>query len=146
MTAIQEKLCKTSIFDGLAKYGKEKYSDLVINFTSDKEVLNYIIHKIMIFFLFVWDEETNYKLKAQNNASQYGQTLLKATTANNSRIQDSTLTLNTGKNIRWLLTQQFIPYINSCYIYTTVNLYLEKCQKFKADQSCLMLHTTSVSI
>lgn len=33
----------------------------------DKEVLNDIIHKIIISSRFVWGEETDYKLKAQNN-------------------------------------------------------------------------------
>lgn len=40
----------------------------------DKDVLNYIIHKIIFFSPFVHGEETGYKLKAQNNTGQYGQT------------------------------------------------------------------------
>lgn len=33
----------------------------------DKEVFNYIIHKIIFFCPFVQGEETDYKLKAQNS-------------------------------------------------------------------------------
>lgn len=33
----------------------------------DKEVLNYIIHKIIFSSPFLWGEEIDYKLKAQSN-------------------------------------------------------------------------------
>lgn len=43
----------------------------------DKEVLNCIIHKIIFSSPFVWGEETDYKLKAQNHIGLYSQTFLK---------------------------------------------------------------------